>query len=139
MHTAELSTPAAGGPTSAARTPGPQTSWQAHAIAAYRLSRPDEAALHQRLAAAVHALTGRTVAPEAIVVDLMGRSASAPVDGMRFRWAGGQLRLLRPCAHCGLGAFASPPLGGAEDLGFALSGWQPLHDDCRPFEADTIY
>jgi hypothetical protein len=141
MHTADLSNLAAGNLMSPARKPDPRSgdSWQERAIAAYRLGQPDEAALRLKLAAAVYALTGRTVAPDAIFVDLVARAASAPVDGVLFRWADGQLHLLRPCAHCGLGAFASPPLQRAEDLGFALNSWRPLHDDCQPFEADAIY
>jgi hypothetical protein len=138
MHTADLTTQQT---TEAGRTPDPgprSSSWQARAIAAYRLSQPDEAALRLKLAAAVHALTGRAIAPDAILVDLTGRAASARADGARFRWADGQLHLLRPCAHCGLGAFASPPLRSAAELGFALSDWQPLHDDCLAFEADEI-
>jgi hypothetical protein len=119
--------------------PGPRSGWQARAIAAYRLEQPDEATLRLRLAAAVHNLTGRAVAPDAILVDLVGRAASARVDGVHFRWADGQLHLIRPCAHCSLGAFASQPLRHVEELGFVLGAWQPLHDDCRPFEADQFY
>ena len=117
---------------------GHSSSWQARAIAAYWLNQPDEAALRQKLAAAVQALTSRTVEPDAIYVDLMGRAASARVDGVHFRWADSQLLVIRPCAHCGLGAFANLPVRRAEELGLALADWQPLHDDCRPFEADAI-
>jgi hypothetical protein len=115
-----------------------QSSWQTRAITAYHHSQPHEAALRQQLAAAVHALTGRSIDDAAIVVDLPGRTAFARIDGIHFRWANGELSVVRPCAHCGLGAFVSLPVQGAEELGFALSDWQPLHEDCRPFEADEV-
>lgn len=114
------------------------TGWQTNAIAAHHRSQLDEAALRRKLAAAVHALTGRSVEHGAIVVDLPGRAAFARVDGVRVRWASDELFVVRPCAHCGLGAIASPPVRTTEELGFALGDWQPFHEDCRPFEADAI-
>ena len=114
------------------------TGWQACAIAAHQRNQPDEAALRRQLAAAAHALTGSSVEDDAMVVDLPGRTAFALVDGVRFRWVHGELFVVRPCAHCGLGAFVSLPIHVAEELGFVLSDWKPLHDDCRPFEADEV-
>jgi hypothetical protein len=125
----------------AVRTPShkPQsTSWQARAIAAHSREQLDAAALRLKLTTAVDTLTGRAVEAGAIFADPPGQVASAHVDGVLFRWADSQLVVIRPCAHCGLGAFASPPVGRAEELGYALSDWQPLHDDCRPFEADAF-
>ena len=118
---------------------GPANSWQARAIAAYQRNQPDEATLRHELTAALHALTGQAVAGDAIIVDLTGRAATARLDGALFRWADGGLHLIRPCAHCGHGTFSSPPLRDAEELGFVLSAWRPLHEDCRPFEADDIH
>lgn len=112
-------------------------SWQTLAIAAYHRSQPDEAELRRKLAAAVETLTRCAIDPDAIVVDLEGRAASIHVDEVHFRWANSQVFVLRPCAYCGLGTFTSAPVASAEALGFALDGWEPLHDDCRPFEADV--
>lgn len=68
----------------------------------------------------------------------MGRTASIRVDGVLFRWADSQLFVIRPCAYCGLGAFTSVAIHRLEELGFALGGWQPLHDDCQPVEGDPF-
>ncbi|NTU79503.1 MAG: hypothetical protein HGA45_08890 [Chloroflexales bacterium] len=125
----------------ASRTPSPKphrTDWQARAIAAYSREQLDAAALRLKLTTAVHTLTSRTVETGAIFADPLGQVASARVDGVLFRWADSQLVVIRPCAHCGLGTFTSPAVGRVADLGFALGAWQPLHDDCRPFEADAF-
>lgn len=107
--------------------------WQARAIAAYRQRRSDaDAALRRGFAAHVRALTGRTIDEAAIWVDRAERAATALVDGVRFRYEAGQLALLRPCELCGSGSFASPPLNSPEDLGYALSAWQPRHPQCQP-------
>lgn len=110
--------------------------WRAEVIRAYDQalgSRPDPAG---ELATAVRRLTGRALAPDAIIVDAANGAAFGIIDGARLRWSEGRLALIRPCDHCGCGAFASPPLHSAEELGFALSAWQALHRDCQPFVAD---
>jgi hypothetical protein len=125
----------------ALRTPSfahQHSNWQTRAIAAYHRCQPDETELRLKLTSAVQMLTSRTVETDAIVIDPAGRTASVRVDGVLFRWADNQLIVLRPCAYCGLGVFTSPPVRGAEELGFALGAWQPLHNDCQPSEADAI-
>jgi hypothetical protein len=105
--------------------------WMARAVAAY-MQRYDEANLRATLARQVRLLTDTLPADEQIWVDLASRAASVSVDGMLFRLEHGQLMLMRPCAHCGVGQLASAPLRSVADLGHALAVWEPLHDDCRP-------
>jgi hypothetical protein len=105
--------------------------WMARAVAAY-MQRYDEANLRTTIARQVRLLTDRMPADEQIWVDSASRAASVAVDGMLFRFEQGQLTLMRPCAHCGVGLIASAPLRSEADLGHALAVWQPLHHDCRP-------
>ena len=70
-------------------------------------------------------------APDSIYVDGEAGCATVAAGGSVFRLTGGSLVLLRPCAHCGTGQFASPPVERLADLGYALAEWQPLHDECR--------
>jgi hypothetical protein len=122
----------------AALAPGAE--WQRRAVERYRRQRPDAAAaLRAEIAAPVGRLTGRTVDLSTVVVDEQQQAALVTIDGVQFHWDRSQLTLIRPCAHCGLGSFASPPIRGAHDLGYALSGWKPLHRDCQPFEPDDIH
>jgi hypothetical protein len=107
--------------------------WKARAITTYQQQRRDDgAALRLGLARHVRALTGRVVHADAIWVDLDGRMALATVDGVRFRWERDQLVILRPCALCGSGQFASAPLTDRAEIGYALSDWQPRHAQCQP-------
>lgn len=102
-------------------------------------TRTDETtgqALARELVAAVRRLAGRALDLDALVVDGAGRAAWGSLDGVRLRWRHGQLAVVRPCAHCGCGAFASRPLATLQDIVSAVGEWQPLHRDCRPFEAD---
>ncbi|GAB4441274.1 MAG: hypothetical protein OHK0015_38400 [Chloroflexi bacterium OHK40] len=92
----------------------------------------DEAALRRELIRRVRSLTGVVPAAEAVWVDGARHAAGVALDGVRFRLERGELVLLRPCAHCGTGLLASPPLRSPEDLGYALLAWQPLHGDCQP-------
>lgn len=112
--------------------------WRTRVIQAYHRSRPDGVTLAGELVAALHQLTGRAPDPDTIVVDPAGPAAWGSVDGVRFRWNQGQLVTVRPCAHCGHGSFASQPLLTKQELGYALSVWQPLHTDCQPFIADDV-
>lgn len=106
--------------------------WRTRAIAAFRQAEPDSAALRAEMAARLRSLTGSTIAPERIHADAATGTAAAVVDGAVFRLVGQDLVLLRPCAHCGVGQFASPTIRDLADLGSALVVWKPLHDDCRP-------
>ena len=118
----------------------PGAEWQRRAIERYRRRRPDaEAALRVDIAARVARLTGHDVDPSTVVVDEQLQAALATIDGVPFRWDRTHLTVIRPCAHCGLGSFASPPIHDAGDLGYALSDWRPLHPDCQPFEPDDIH
>jgi hypothetical protein len=84
------------------------------------------------LASRVLSLTGRTIAPESILVDPEAQMATAVVDGAVFRLRDRQLVLVRPYVECGNQHFESPPLATQADLGYALSAWQPLCPDAQP-------
>lgn len=109
--------------------------WQTESIRVYR-TRGATHPLEQTVAARIYELTGHTIGADSVVIDQDGRTARVSVDGIRWRWNGDHLVLLRPCAHCGCGEFASPRLQSPADLGFALSDWQPRHAECTVFEAD---
>jgi hypothetical protein len=113
--------------------------WQVAALTAYALEAGAESVhLHSELAVRVQALTGWTIPDRAITADGAVRRATAVVDGVVFQLRGHDLSLLRPCAHCGTGHFASPALASRADLGYVLSGWQPYHAGCEPADlADT--
>jgi hypothetical protein len=103
------------------------------AIAAYRKAQPAMTAeLRADMAARLIALTGQTIASETIFVESHTRTAIAVVENVVFRLVDQELVVLRPCAYCGTGQFASPAIHNVVDLGYALSEWEPLHDDCAP-------
>ena len=107
--------------------------WKTQASAAYQQRRQDEcSALRLTLARRLRALIGREIDANGIWVDLDERIALASVDGVHFRLEQSQLTMLRPCAVCGGGQFASPPLMSQADVGYALSAWQPRHPHCQP-------
>jgi len=107
--------------------------WKTQMITTYQQHRQYEgSALRITLAQRVRALIGREVNVDAIWVDLDERIALATVDGVRVRWEQSQLVMLRPCALCGSGQFASPPLTSHADVGYALSAWQAHHPQCQP-------
>jgi hypothetical protein len=107
--------------------------WKTQVISTYQRHRQDEAsALRIALVRGLHALVGVEVNVDDIWVDLDERSAHVTVDGVRFRWEQSQLVMLRTCALCGSGQFASPPLTSQADVGYALSVWQPRHPQCQP-------
>jgi hypothetical protein len=106
--------------------------WQADAIASYQAAAERERPLATALAARVYTLAGRVVQPESIFVDDEASQAVAVVDGVTFRMRQGQVAILRRCAECGLGHIESQPLGTREELGYALSGWEPRHPGCQP-------
>jgi hypothetical protein len=107
-------------------------SWQTEAIEHYRRAITGvEDALRAELEGRVASLTGRHVTPSLVVVDRDARIAFLALDGVRFRLRRHDVVLLRPCAHCGTGEFASEPLITRCDLGHALGVWQPLHHACE--------
>ena len=121
---------AAGAPT----LPTP-ADWQAESIRRYQRGYAREAAvLRATLVERVLALTGRSVAPDAVYVDVDERYAHAMVDGVMLRLWGSELVLVRPCAVCGVGRFESAPLRSLADVGRALSAWRPTHEGCAPDE-----
>src|SRR5579859_2322348 len=96
----------------------PRHTWQAEAIETYRLHLiDDESALRQELADRVGSLTGFRVAPSSVAVDRDARVAFVALDGVLFRLQRHEIVLLRPCAYCGTGEFASAPLETQGDLG----------------------
>jgi hypothetical protein len=107
--------------------------WQAVAVAAYTLEAGTGGThLRAELARRVHALTGCAIPEGTITVNCDARQATAALDGVVFQLQGHDLILLRPCAYCGTGHFASPSVCSRADLGHALSGWQPYHAGCEP-------
>jgi hypothetical protein len=107
--------------------------WKSRAIASYqRALGHEEQIMRAALARRLRALLGVTVPHESIWVDLNARMAGVTLDGVRFRLNHTQLVLLRTCAHCDSGEFASPPLHTAEDVGYALTAWEPHHPACQP-------
>jgi hypothetical protein len=107
--------------------------WQARAIRSYRQAqRQAMTSLPALLASRVSALTGRSVAPEDVFVDMDTEIATVVVDGVVFRAHDQQVFVLRECAECGIERFESPALYSRADLGYALRGWQPLCHNCQP-------
>jgi hypothetical protein len=112
--------------------------WQAWAVGKYERSLPGRRAdLRTELAARILALTGRLVPPEKVHGD--ERAAAARVDGATFRLRRlGGLVLVRTCAYCGTGRFESPQITDAADLGYTLSAWRPLHEDCEDYSSEDL-
>jgi hypothetical protein len=109
------------------------TDWQAHAISSYRhAQRLALTALPEFLATRVAELTGRSVDPEDVFVDLDAELATVVVDGVVFRARNQQVVVLRSCVECGIERFESAPLWSRADLGYALSAWQPHCHNCQP-------
>jgi hypothetical protein len=107
--------------------------WQARAIHSYRhAQRQALTILPELLAARVSALTGRSVDPEDVFVDMDAEIATLVVDEVVFRARRQQITVLRSCAECGIERFESPPLFSRADLGYALGAWQPLCQNCQP-------
>ena len=113
--------------------------WQARAISSYRhAQRQALTVLPELLATRVSALTGRSIAPEDVFVDLDAELATVVVDGVVFRARNQQVVVLRSCAECGIARFESAPLFSRADLGYALSAWQPHCRTCHPEDPADI-
>lgn len=125
---------AMGQPIARRRTGAPATyDWRASAVAAYQQIRGSASfRLQEGLATRLQVLTGRAIAPETIFVDPDADLSVAVVDGVIFRMRQGQVRLLRPCAECGVRQVESHALVSRADLGYALSDWEPRCPDCQP-------
>jgi hypothetical protein len=108
--------------------------WQSAAYAAYVEASASGSRQRNELAERLRALTGCAIRDGAIIVDHDARRATVAMDGVIFQLQGRDLVLLRPCAHCGVALFASPPLSSQADLGHALCGWQPYHMWCEPID-----
>lgn len=113
--------------------------WRDQAIEEYERSLPGRSAdLRAELAARLLILTGRRISPEEIYTDTDGRLAATSVEDMTFRLYSGRLMLARSCAHCGTGRFESLEIGDLADLGYALSSWRPLHEDCEAYDSEDF-
>ena len=113
------------------------TGWKEQAVEEYGRSLPGTSVdLRTQFAARLLILTGRQIPPEDIYTDENGRLAATSVDHMMFRLYGRRLVLARSCAYCGIGRFESPKIGDLADLGYALSAWRPLHEDCEDYDPE---
>ena len=113
------------------------TGWREQAVEEYGRSLPGRIAdLRVQLAARLLILTGRRIRLEDIYTDTNGRLATTSVDHMTFRLYGRRLVLARSCAYCGTGRFESPEINDLADLGYALSSWRPLHEDCEDHDSE---
>jgi hypothetical protein len=111
----------------------PPADWQARAISSYRHTQRQALTMPpELLATRVSALTGRSVDPEDVFVDLDAELATVVVDGVVFRARNQRVVVLRSCVECGIERFESRPLFSRADLGYALSVWQPLCRNCQP-------
>ena len=105
--------------------------WRADAIAEYEWSRVAAGAvLRAELAGRLRELTGREIAPGSVLLSTE-RRAIAWVDGVQFRLEELELRIVRPCVHCGVEELTSPPVRGRADLGYALGAWEPRGAQCQ--------
>lgn len=111
--------------------------WQAAAVGEYERSWPDRhAELRADLCARILELTGRLIASERIYTD--GNLAVADVEGVTFRLYHRNLVLVRTCTYCETGHFESPEISSISDLGYALSAFRPLHEDCEVYSSEEI-
>ena len=112
--------------------------WQAAAVGDYERSWPiRHVDLRMDLSARILALTGRRISSQEIYTD--GHLAVAGVDGATFRlYHGGDLVLVRACSYCATGHFESPKITGLLDLGYALSAWRALHEDCEDYSSEEF-
>jgi aspartate 1-decarboxylase len=93
--------------------------------------------LRTNLSAKILALTGQRISTQEIYTD--GHLAVAGVDGASFRlYYDGDLVLVRSCAYCGTGHFESPEIISLSDLGYAVSAWRPLHEDCEDYSSEEL-
>jgi len=107
--------------------------WQARTVGQYERSVPTRrAGLRTDLAARLLASTGRLLPLEKLYAERW--LAVASVGGETFRlYRHGDL--VRPCVYCGTDRFESPEITDPADLGYALSAWCPLHEDCETYDA----
>ncbi|MDQ3864131.1 MAG: hypothetical protein M3317_11650 [Actinomycetota bacterium] len=112
--------------------------WRAAATEEYEGSWPiRHADLRADLSARIVELTGRRAPLQKIYTD--GHLAVAGVDGATFRlYHGGDLVLVRTCAYCATDHFESPQIATLSDLGYALSAWRPLHEDCEDYSSEEL-
>ncbi len=112
--------------------------WQAEAVGDYEQSlQIRHADLRTDLSARILALTGQRISTQEIYTD--GHLAVAGVDGASLRlYHGGDLVLVRSCAYCATGHFESPEITSLSDLGYALSAWGPLHEDCEDYSSEEL-
>jgi hypothetical protein len=112
--------------------------WQDVAVREYERSWPiSHADLRMDLSARITALTGRRISPEDVYAE--GHLAVASTDGATFRlYRSGDLVMVRTCAYCSTGHFESSQIDDLSDLGYALSAWRPLHEDCEEYASEQF-
>jgi hypothetical protein len=111
--------------------------WQTAAQEYERSWQIRHADLRTYLCARILALTGQRISTQEIYTD--GYLAVAGVDGASFRlYHDGDLVLVRSFAYCATGHFESPEITSLSDLGYALSAWRPLHEDCEEYSSEEL-
>ena len=51
---------------------------------------------------------------------------------------GGDVVPVRVSAYCATGHFESPQVSSLSDLGYALSAWRPLHENCEDYSSEEF-
>jgi hypothetical protein len=117
----------------ATRHAAPPHSWRNEMTAVYARGADDLAIhLRRRLIERVFSLTGHTIPPQDVTVNLATNRALATLDGVLFQLRGRDLSIVRPCAYCGTGRFETPSIKSQADLGYTLAVWQMYHPECAP-------
>ncbi len=114
--------------------------WHEEAMVAYCRSEPtDSSSLRQDLTTRVLQLTGQLVESGAIQLDRTTQTATVAVGDMWFQLRGRELRLVRPCVHCGARRFESAAIHDLVDLGRALAVWAPCCEGWCVDDEDWTY
>ncbi len=114
--------------------------WRQAAVTAYCRSEPtDSFSLCQELTTRILDLTGQLIESGAIHLDRTTQTATGAVGDMWFQLQGRELRVVRPCVHCGAGRFESAAIHDLVDLGRALVVWEPCCEGWCVDDEDWTY
>lgn len=111
--------------------------WLERAVGAYQQSLPDAANhLRTELDTRLAALIGQQIHADAVYVNTEAQLAVTTIDGIVFRLRHHELKIMRRCHVCGTGEFESPTIVALQDIGHALTAWEPRCAHCT--ETDPI-